>query len=141
MRWDLTSVLFLPADIMIKLPDLNTPNKSFTFSSHPQPKATFMPTSLQHLSYAEEGRTLERRHGNLWQCAFSVTAHFAAKLPVYALFFQNFPHVLDPVKEVRGTANSCFLLYLFWQDELCKSEHSVGSVHTDSIIVGGDCAL
>lgn len=47
MQWDLTSVLFLHADTVIKLPDLsrylNMPNKSFTFSNLPQPKATFMP--------------------------------------------------------------------------------------------------
>lgn len=49
--------------------------------------------------------------------------------------------MLDPVKEIRGTVHSCFLLYLFWQDELYKSKHSVSSVHTDSIIVHGDCAL
>lgn len=44
--------------------------------------------------------------------------------------------MLHPVKKVRETVNSCFFLYLFWQDELCKSEHSVSSVHTDSIIIG-----
>lgn len=49
--------------------------------------------------------------------------------------------MLDPVKEVRGTVNSCFFLYLFGQDELCKSKHSLSTVHADSVIVDGDCAL
>lgn len=60
-------------------------------------------------------------------------------------FFWNLLHMLDPVKEVRETVNSCFLLYLFQQDELCKSVHPilwvVISECTNSIIVDGDCVL
>lgn len=49
--------------------------------------------------------------------------------------------MFDRGEEVSGTVNSCFLLCLSWQDELCKRDHSVSSVHTDSVIVGEDCAL
>lgn len=60
-------------------------------------------------------------------------------------FFWNLLHMLDPVKEVRETVNSCFLLYSFQQDELFKSVYSilwvVISESTNSIIVDGDGVL
>lgn len=52
-------------------------------------------------------------------------------LPVRALSSWNLLRVLNPAKEVSGTANSCSLLYLFLQDELCTSVYSILRVASD----------